>query len=350
LRSSDTKKVELLPTPIRRRLDAKLERLRDLRPFDREQVARLRKQLEIEMTYNSNAVAGNSLTLQDTRMVLEEGRTISGKPLRDHLEARDHQQALAYLFHVVSRKNLAMSDLFVRLMHQVVTRETEGERAGVYRTGPAGIVGTDLIPPSATDIPQLIKDMLDWLPREVRHLHVVELAALFHHRLIDIRPFFNANRRTARLLMNALLLHAGYPLTIILKHDQKKYDRVLDQADRGTAGPLVLFIAQAAERSLDLYLATFDKDGADQVLPLSEASKGSPYSLEYLSLLARRGALGAHKRGRIWYTTKAAIDEYRRNRRRQREPRSGGNGTADAVQRPCLHRPAPGASAVADRP
>ena len=118
--------------------------------------------------------------------------------------------------------------------------------------------------------------------------------------------------------MNVILMRFGYPLAIILKNDRKKYYRVLQAADKGTTKPLTLFIAQTIERSLDLYLRAFGRGKTGNLLTLTEASRGTPYSAKYLNLLARSGKLDASKRGRVWYTTKKAIGAYRRERMRQR--------------------------------
>lgn len=268
------------------------------------------------MTYNSNAIEGNSLTLRETALVLQEGVTIKGKPLKDHLEAKDHQEALAFLYELVDQSNDTISERLIRQLHQLVVRETETEWAGRYRTGAVMIAGADHTPPEALDVPQRMDDLIRWL-RTHRTLHPVELAALFHHRLAAIHPFVDGNGRTARLAMNVLLMRSGYPLAIILKHDRRKYYRVLQAADHGKSEAVVLLIAQAVERSLDLYLRAFG-GSTEKRLTLAEASHGSPYSPKYLNLLARSGRIDASKRGRVWYTTREAIEAYRVGRRRKR--------------------------------
>lgn len=310
--------MSYLESRIRERLDRKLQQLNKLRPLNSAQVLKLREQLEIEMTYNSNAIEGNSLTLRETYLVLQEGLTIKGKPLKDHLEAKDHKEALDFLYELVSQNQYSISEHLIRQLHQLVVRETEKEYAGKYRTGSVIIGGADHTPPDAVDVPRRMQNLLLWLKKNEKKMHPVELAAQFHHMLVYIHPFFDGNGRTARLAMNVLLMRHGYPLAIILKNDRKKYYRVLQAADKGKADSLVLFIAQAVERSLDLYLRMFGKAKAGKLLTLSEASRGTPYSPKYLNLLARAGKIGASKKGRVWYTTKEAIDAYRRGRLRQR--------------------------------
>lgn len=318
LPSCHTRAMSTLDTRIRQRLDKKLQQLNTIRPLNPSQIQKLREQLEIEMTYNSNAIEGNSLTLRETYLVLQEGMTIKGKPLRDHLEAKDHKEALDFLYDLVSQNQHTVSERLIRQLHQLVVRETEQEWAGKYRNGSVIIGGADHTPPDAIDVSRQMDDLIRRFKKNEKQMHPVELAAWFHHMMVFIHPFFDGNGRTARLAMNVILMRHGYPLVIILKNDRKKYYRVLQMADKGNGAPLVLFIAQAVERSLDLYLRAFGKIKEGKLLTLAEASRGTPYSPKYLNLLARAGRIDASKKGRIWYTTKKAIEEYRRGRLRRR--------------------------------
>ncbi len=310
--------MTLLDPQIRKRLDEKLAKLNKLRPLSAAHVQKLRGQLEIEMTYNSNAIEGNSLTLRETWLVLHEGMTIKGKPLKDHLEAKDHQEALDFLYELISEKRCTISEQLIRQFHQLVVRETEKEWAGRYRNGAVIIGGAKHMPPDALDVPRRMTNLIQWLKKNDGKLHTVELAAVLHHTLAAIHPFFDGNGRTARLLMNVVLMRKGFPLAIILKHDRKKYYDVLEKADDGDSVPLVLFLAQAVERTLDLYLRTFSQEKLGLLITLADVSKKTPYSQKYINLLARTGRIFAVKRGRIWYTTKEAIEEYRKGRLRKR--------------------------------
>lgn len=308
----------MLDPRIQRRLDEKLEKLHKLRPLSVNQVQKLREQLETEMTYNSNAIEGNSLTFRETWLVLHEGVTIKGKPLKDHLEARDHKEALEFLYELVSGKRCTISEHLVRQLHQLVVRETEKEYAGKYRDGAVMIGGSKQIPPDAVDVPRLMQELIVWFRKNEKTLHPIVLSALLHHKLVAIHPFFDGNGRTSRLFMNITLMRIGFPLAIILKTDRKKYYSVLQKADEGDAEPLVLFIAQAVERSLDIYIRTFAKEDTGKLVKLSDAAKGTKYTAKYLNLLARTGKLFSVKRGRLWHTTTEAIRDYEKNRLRQR--------------------------------
>lgn len=321
-------KTKYLEAIITNRLEEKLSRLNCLRPLPEPAVKKLREHLWLEMTYNSNAIEGNSLTLRETFLIINEGITVKGKPLKDHLEAKDHQAALQYLYTLVKsdsgtttivceRQNI--SEQLTRSLHQLITLETDKEWAGVYRNANVIITGTSHQPPDAFEVPLKMRELIVWLQSSPTDLHIIELAALLHHRFVHIHPFFDGNGRTARLLMNLLLIQNGFPLTIILKNDRNKYYRVLAQADKNNFKPLTLFIAQAVERTLDIYLKTLTPmtSKRERYLPLSKLAEQTPYSAKYLNLLVRKGKLAAHKEGRSWLSTKEAVESYIRNRKRQ---------------------------------
>ena len=163
-----------------------------------------------------------------------------------------------------------------------------------------------------------MQELITWLKKNTNKLHPVVLSALLHHKLVAIHPFFDGNGRTSRLVMNVMLMQKGFPLAIILKADRKKYYTVLQKADDGNLKPLVLLVAQAVERSLDLYIRTFATEHAGTLVTLSDAARGSKYTAKYLNLLARTGQLFAVKHGRLWHTTKEAIKDYEQNRLRKR--------------------------------
>lgn len=307
---------------VKSRLEEKLAKLNKLRPLPESAVQKLREKFQIEMTYNSNAIEGNSLTLKETFLVINEGLTVKGKPLKDHLEAKDHHAALEYLYDLIDKdRKHTVSEMLIRNLHQIIVQETDKEWAGRYRNANVIIGGADHTPPDALQVPHLMRDLIAWLYSQKNKINIIELSALLHHKMVHIHPFFDGNGRTARLTMNLLLMHAGYPLVIILKNDRKKYYDVLDKADSGKYEPLVKFIAQSVERSLDIYLKTLTPATRKQekFVSLTEISKTIPFSAKYLNLLARQGKLEAHKEGRDWLTSKEAVERYLKNRTRQRK-------------------------------
>jgi len=310
-----------LENHLKNRIDDKLKALQALRPLPPQAVEKLREQFNIEMTYNSNAIEGNKLTLKETFLVINEGLTIKGKPLRDHLEAKDHYEALNYLYESIEHdKKHTLSEVFIRNLQQLVVKETDPEYAGKYRTSNVIISGSDHNPPGASKVSILMHDLLSWIKGNKSKLHPIELAALLHHRLVHIHPFFDGNGRTARLAMNIVLMQAGYPLVMVLKNDRRKYYDTLNKADKKKFAPFVQFIAQAVERSMNIYLKTLlpIKAKKEKYFSLSELSKLTPYSEKYLNLLARQGKIEAHKEKRNWLTTLEAVKRYQHNRQRQR--------------------------------
>lgn len=307
---------------IKKRLEEKLTKLNQLRPLPKSAVQKLREKFQIEMTYNSNAIEGNSLTLKETFLVINEGITVKGKPLKDHLEAKDHYAALEYLYDLIDKnRRHTISEVLIRNLHKIIVQETDTEWAGRYRNANVIIGGAKHTPPDALQVPQKMRGLNSWLDSQKNKMNVIELSALLHHKLVHIHPFFDGNGRTARLVMNLLLMQAGYPLVVILKNDRKKYYDVLDKADSGKYEPLIKFVVQSVERSLDIYLKTLTPatQKQEKFVKLAEISKNTPFSAKYLNLLARQGKLEAYKEGRDWLTSKEAIERYLKNRVRQRK-------------------------------
>ncbi len=292
------------------RLQQKKGRLDALRPLPSTAVRRLEEQLAIEWTYNSNAIEGNTLTLRETQLILEQGITIGGKSLREHFEAINHRQAIDFVMALAGRDEL-VTPTIVRQLHALVMVRIDDDNAGQIRQLPVRIVGETHEPPPPWKVPALLADWADWLAGQEGVAESVELSAVAHHRLVAIHPFLDGNGRTARLVMNLVLLRAGYPPAIIARADRAQYYRALAAADHDNDAPLANLVGRVVERSLTLYLEAVTPRNAplpdDEWLPLRAAAEGTPYRAEYLAQLARRGRLEAFKRSGRWYTTRRAI-------------------------------------------
>lgn len=307
LRSSDQLKESL-----REMLEEKLQQLNELRPISPPLLQKLKERFQVEMTYNSNGIEGNTLTLNETYWVFQEGITVKGKTLKEHLEVKDHKRALERLYQMVeSPLEISLNEKLIKDLHHAVIEMSEDFEDYEYRNTDVFISGSDHHPPLPSLVPAQMKELIKWTRDEQSRYHPIEFAALLHHRFAQIHPFLDGNGRSARLLMNLFLMKAGYPLVIILKNDRQKYYRVLRQADDGRYKGLIQFIGQAALRSLNLYLDAIQPPKRDdQFITLAEATKYCDYSQEYLSKLAKEGRLDAHKKSRNWVTTKAAIEDY----------------------------------------
>lgn len=305
-----------------RRIDEKLKVIQSHRPLPPNLVHKLKEQFSIEMTYNSNAIEGNRLTLKETYLVISEGITVKGRSLKDHLEAKNHNEAIHYLYTLIEHdKRQTVSEQLIRSLQQIVIKDLEDQESGQYRKGNVMITGSAHRHPEAYEVPKLMEDLIAWVRKNQSKLHPVGLAALAHHKLVHIHPFTDGNGRTARLFMNLILMHKGYPMVIVLKNDRQKYYSALDKADRGNTSDIEKLIAQAVERSMNIYLKVI-KSGAsanEKLVLLSALTKKSRFSEKYLNLLARSGKLDAHKEGRVWLSSQKALDSYLQNRERNRK-------------------------------
>lgn len=303
------------------RLEAKRDLIGKGRPLPAVVLQRIRDDLQLEWTYNSNSIEGNTLTLQETKVVLQDGMTVKGKSMREHFEVTNHHHAIEFLQETVSSSYL-LTEKDILHIHSLVLQNIEKDFAGRYRTGGVRIVGGNFVPPNALKVPQMMEALVAWVHSNPLQLNAVALASVFHHRFVHIHPFFDGNGRTVRLLMNVLLMKEGYPPAIILKNDRKKYYQALNQANQGDYSKLLLLVAQALERSLNIYLNAFPTESYDQeyieIHRLVE-EKDMPYGQEYISLLARTGKIDAYKEGRNWLTSKAAIHDYIQKRQRERK-------------------------------
>lgn len=312
----------MIPKTLRKRIDQKFSVLQTSRPLSTSIVKKLKEQFSLELIYNSNAIEGNKLTLKETYLVINDGLTVKGKSFKDHLEAKNHSEAVHFLYELIEhQKRQTISEKLIRSLQQLIVKEIEDDEAGRYRQGSVMITGSKHQPPEAFEVPRLMHEMITWVNKSINKLHPIELAALAHHRLVHIHPFTDGNGRTARLFMNLVLMQKGYPMVIILKNDRQKYYRALEKADLGHSEELEKFIAQAVERSLNLYLKAIrsSSNPKEKWVPLSTLSKQSKFSEKYLNLLARSGKLEAHKEGRNWLSSKFALESYLAERERKRK-------------------------------
>jgi len=302
-------------TLILKRIEDKLIVLKKARPFPPYLVNKLREQFSIEMNYNSNAIEGNTLTLRETMLVLQQGITIKGKSLKDHLEVKNQAKAIEYLYDVVdSKKDIPLSEILIRNLHSLVVQNVDGVEAGSYRTYDVRITGSKHTPPPAFDVPHQMRDLLNWYKENKNKLDIITLATEFKHRFVAIHPFDDGNGRVSRLILNIILMKIGYPIVVILKNDRIKYYKALQKADKGKIEDLVLFTSQAVERSLDLYIKAIKNSTKENtLLSLSKIAPQTKYDAEYLGLLVRTGKVAGVKEGRNWKTSLDAIQRYEMN-------------------------------------
>ena len=289
------------------KIEEKKKKLDSLRPLPKDAVKRILEDIRLRHTYHSDAIEGNTLTLQETKLVIEEGITIGGKPLKDHIEARNDAEAFDLMIELVNSKKEITQEI-IQQLHEFVTKGIL-KNPGQYRTGNVGITGADIKPPSFLKIVKLMDQYI--LNIKKLRLHPIKKSAYIHHELVGIHPFWDGNGRVARLLTNFYLMKEGYPPIVIQKEDRKNYYKSLNKADHGDLSDFASFIARAVNESLQYYLSSFIEE--ERLVSLSELSKKSDYSQEYLSLRARQGKLDAVKIDNIWYSSKRALKDYQKN-------------------------------------
>lgn len=245
-------------------IDANKATLDAARPLPTHTVASLREKLMLELTYHSNAIEGNTLTLRETKVVLE-GITVGGKSLREHLEATNHRDAILYVEEIVAKRE-ALTEWQIRNLHSLVLKSIDPEQAGRYRQENVVIAGASTPPPDFMHVAAEMAGLIDWYGHSA-DLHSVARAAQLHTRFVKIHPFIDGNGRTGRLLLNFELMRVGYPPAIIRKEDRLAYYDALDVACvSGDYGEITALVAASVQRSLAVYLEVLGLrpvDGAD---------------------------------------------------------------------------------------
>ncbi|MEA3558042.1 MAG: Fic family protein [Candidatus Thermoplasmatota archaeon] len=288
------------------RISQKRDLLNSLKPFDMGALRRLKRSFDVEFTYNSNAIEGNTLSLSETRMVLEDGITVGGKTLNEHLEAANHGSAIEFVEGLVGKGKITEID--VLSLHALILDRIDPQNAGFYRRHRVRISGTDYIPPKPSSIPEKVQNLYEML--NITGGEPIQQAAMIHMEFVNIHPFIDGNGRCARLLMNLYLMRCGLVPVIVQKRDRKRYiDHIVASQTRGDHVPFINFVARCLDRSLTFYIDSLG-DEEDDHIKLAEASRECRYSQEYLSLLARKGRIDAVKFGRIWMISRKVLEDY----------------------------------------
>lgn len=239
-------------------IDKNLEKLSAMRPLTQGEAERLRDEFLIEFTYNSNAIEGNTLTLQETAMVLE-GVTIDQKPLKEHLEIIGHRDAFNYVESLVSEKQ-EFSEYIIKSIHSLVLMDKAEDR-GVYRRIPVRIMGAFHEPPQPYLVEPLMNELIVNHTDRKAKMHLVEAVALFHLDFEGIHPFIDGNGRTGRLLINLELMQNGYPAIDVKFSDRRKYYQAFDEYYRNLNElPMVEIVAGYVNERLKGYLEVLKSD------------------------------------------------------------------------------------------
>lgn len=234
-------------------IDIQKQKLSNLRHLDSYRIAQA---LELEYTFESNRIEGNTLTLKETDLVINEGITISGKSMREHLEAINHTEAVEYLKHLVDTK-IYLKERDLLQLHNLILRGIDSENAGKYRNVQVMIKGSKHMPPQPFLVAKQMEDLFLWYEMNKKKMHPVLLAAELSERMVSIHPFIDGNGRTSRLIMNLILLKNGFVIANIKGDNSSRmeYYQVLEQAQtNNNKTPLFEFIAKTELQALERYL------------------------------------------------------------------------------------------------
>jgi Fic family protein len=238
-------------------IDTLKQRLQQIRPLDVEALTKIKTAFEMEYTFESNRIEGNTLTLQETALVVSEGVTIGGKSMREHLEAINHAQAIEFIKETASN-DIEITEWTVREIHALILHGINREQAGQYRNVPVMITGSRHVPPQPYLIaPQMENFILQYRQMEMDGTHSVLIAAYLHDELVKIHPFIDGNGRTSRLLMNLYLLSKGYTITSLKADDEAKqayYTALETSHTDGNHEQFNLLVANAVKQSMKNYL------------------------------------------------------------------------------------------------
>lgn len=242
------------------------------RPLPQALIKNLDDWFLVELTYTSNAIEGNTLTRAETALVVEKGLTVGGKSLKEHFEANNHAHALQWIKTLVSKTVRDIDEPIILQIHKYILEAIDDVNAGFYRNIPVRISGSSVILPNPLKVSDLMADLITWIHTSTQN--PVELAALAHYKLVTIHPFVDGNGRTARLLMNLILMMQGYPPAIIRPEDRLVYIKSLESAQLGgSVDRYLTLIAKAVDQSLDIYLKAVKGEDASLSENASELLK-----------------------------------------------------------------------------
>lgn len=230
--------------------------LESYKPLLKNVLKNLEEWYRVELTYTSNAIEGNTLTRQETALIVEKGLTVEGKSLVEHQEAINHAKAFTFVQKLAEQKKhteITLQDIFD--IHKMILHKIDDHEAGKLRNTPVRISGSTTILPNPFKVPELMEEFIHWLQTTMDNS--VQIAADAHYKLVSIHPFIDGNGRTARLLMNFVLMQAGFPPAIIKKEERNRYLNALETGQtKDNLNAYYELIYDAVDRSLDIYLET----------------------------------------------------------------------------------------------
>lgn len=268
-------------------------------------LVRIRKFFRIKNIYHSNAIEGNALNIGETRVVVEDGLTLTGKSLKDQTEAKNLSEALDFLEEIVKQQDESILESDIRQIHQLVLKGIHDEDAGKYRLVNVEISGSEFSPPGPEKIPADMQEFGEWLKTitldnsRIAETNAVVVAAVAHTWFVHTHPFIDGNGRVARLLLNLILMRAGFPPAIITKADRQRYYDSLEEAQSSNLAPFIALLMDCINESLEEYedAAKEEQDFQESIKVLAE--KFSP-----------GGELGTRNEFEVWRNAMELLKSY----------------------------------------
>ena len=248
--------------------------------------------LKTELAYTSNGIEGNTLTRKETELAIEEKLTSGAKPINDYLEAINHAKAFEFILEAGKNK-LKIDEDFVLRLHKIILSGIDDTNAGFYRSVRVRISGSQTVLPNPIKVPDLMRDFGKWLTQ--KHNDILAMAFEAHYRLVTIHPFVDGNGRTARLLLNAILLENGYAPIIIRKIDRRRYLSALETYQtKENAEPYVNFMSSALNRSLKMMIDLLDTtrpNTNDNLMTIAKFAKAAGVPVSTIRYYMKEGKI-----------------------------------------------------------
>ncbi|KHO53792.1 MAG: hypothetical protein QT05_C0001G0014 [archaeon GW2011_AR13] len=229
-----------------------IEQLREIynkgiKKLSKEEFVKFENSFFTELTYNSNAIEGNTLSLEETSLIVNDGITPEGKTLREIYEAKNYVKALEFIRDYKGDIN----ELFILKIHSIILKDLSENFAGRYRENPVRVAGSDFSFPRPEKVPQLIRNLIYWYDKNKKKMHAFELACLFSMKLVSIHPFVDGNGRVSRILMNFILQKKKYPWINIYKKQREKYLSAVRKANEENYEPILEFLIKSVKENMN---------------------------------------------------------------------------------------------------
>ncbi|MEK7185786.1 MAG: Fic family protein, partial [Patescibacteria group bacterium] len=305
------------------------EELDTYRPMPKELVKNLEEWLDVELTYTSNAIEGNTLSRMETALVIEKGITVEGKSLQEHLEAVNHKKALEEIRELARKGRQLLEERDILNIHAFILKGIDEKWAGRYRQVSVRISGSSVVLPNYVKVPSLMKDFMRWLS-SIAGEHPVKIAADAHYKLVSIHPWIDGNGRTSRLLMDLILIQHGYPPAIIKKEERRRYLQSIEEAQLdGSLQKFYDLMIDAENRTLDIYLSAAKGKSAvssfkkAKQLKIGELAKATGISASAIRYYVEKGLLTpeGHSEGGFMLFSQKAVDRIQKIKQLQQKER-----------------------------